>query len=171
MVEMLSRRVRGLMWGVNASVRGGVRRVAASAAVGMMSVVGGCLPSPMKLEQRLDGEIKTTLKLEGPVQIQMQMQGPTIKYDGTFISERLFDRVNVNETRTDWILAVLGEPSSRAELDNGTTIWKWSYRPLEQEASLFSVFGGGSKDEPKLQTSTTFLRIDRGGLVLEKWRD
>ncbi len=152
------------------SMRPTSRRIATITTLALFGVIGGCLPSPMKLEQRLDGDIKTTLKLDGPVQIQMQMQGPTIKYDGTFISERLFDRIKVNETRTDWILAVLGEPTSKAELDNGTTIWKWSYRPLEQEASIFSVFGG-SKDEPKLQTSTTFVRIDRAGLVLEKWRD
>lgn len=115
----------------------------------------------------LKGDMVATLKLDGP--IQMQLQGPSVKYDGVFVSEKLLERVKLGETRTDWLRAVLGEPTAKAPLDDGSEIWKWSYRPLEQQGSLFSVFGG-SKDEPVPQPTTSFLRI-KDGIVIEKWRD
>jgi len=117
----------------------------------------------------LKGDLAGTFKLDGPMQIQMQMQGPTIKYEGTFISEKLFDRVKVGETESDWLLAVLGEPNFKTALANGHEIWRWTYRPMEQTGSVLSVFGG-SKDEPTLQPSTSFIRLS-GGTVVEKWRD
>jgi len=126
------------------------------------------LDGQMKGEMR--GELQTTLKLDGPMTIQMQMQGPTVKYDGVYISEKLFDRVKVGETRADWLLAVFGEPTGKGPLENGDEIWKWAYRPLEQTTSVLSVFGGGTKDEPSLQPATAFVRL-KDGAVVEKWRD
>lgn len=121
------------------------------------------------MKGELKGDVAGTFKLDGPVQIQMQMQGPTVKYEGTFISEKLLDRVKVGETRSDWLVAVLGEPNFKTALTNGDEIWRWTYRPMEQTSSVLSVFGS-SKDEPTLQPSTSFIRIS-GLTVVEKWRD
>ncbi|MGH7132710.1 MAG: hypothetical protein ACREJO_12265 [Phycisphaerales bacterium] len=144
------------------------------AIVATALVVGACGETKMTMDGTMKGEMKGDLngafKLEGPIQIQMQMQGPTVKYEGTFVSEKLLEHVKVGETRSDWLVAVFGEPTSRAVLGDGSEIWKWSYRPLEAQGSVFSVFGGGAKDEPKLQQSTTFVRLNNS-VVIEKWRD
>lgn len=136
--------------------------------------LGACSEAKMTMDGTMKGEMKGDLngafKLEGPIQIQMQMQGPSVKYEGTYVSEKLLDRVNVGETRSDWLVAVFGEPTGKAVLGDGSEIWKWSYRPLEAQGSVFSVFGSGAKDEPKLQQSTTFVRLNNG-VVVEKWRD
>lgn len=131
---------------------------------------GACGEARMTMNGRMKGDLSGAFKLEGPIQIQMQLQGPTVKYDGVYVSDKLLDRVEVGKTRPDWLIAVLGEPTGKAPLDDGSEIWKWSYRPLEQEASVFSVFGGGSQNEPKLQPSTAFVRLN-GRVVVEKWRD
>lgn len=128
----------------------------------LLAALTGCGKSSMTMD--------STLRLEGPMQIQMEMRGPTIRYEGVYVSEKLLDRVDVGKTTTDWLIAVFGEPTGKATLRDSTEIWKWSYRPLEQEGSVVSVFGGGSKDEPKQQPSTAFVRI-RAELVIEKWRD
>lgn len=141
--------------------------------ISALSVFCGCGENKMMMDTTMKGELKGdvagTFKLDGPVQIQMQMQGPTVKYEGTFISEKLLDRVKVGETRSDWLVAVLGEPNFKTALTNGDEIWRWTYRPMEQTSSVLSVFGS-SKDEPTLQPSTSFIRIS-GLTVVEKWRD
>lgn len=170
----LFRDIRRAVVGASARAHAATRcSVGAGAAV--LAFIGpGCGESKMTMDGTLRGEMKAdlngALRLEGPVQIQMEMRGPTVRYEGVFISERLLDRVEVNKTSTDWLLAVLGEPTGRAELRDGTYIWKWSYRPLEQEASVISVFGSGKKDEPALQPSTVFVRL-RNDVVIEKWDD
>ncbi len=128
----------------------------------LVAALAGCGESRMTMD--------STLRLDGPMQIQMEMRGPTIRYEGVYISDKLLERVDVGKTTTDWLIAVFGEPTHKATLRDSTEIWKWSYRPLEQEGSVVSVFGGGSKDEPKQQPSTAFVRI-RAELVIEKWRD
>lgn len=120
-------------------------------------------------DMKLDGRVETVLKLEGPVTMNMQMQGPTIEYEGVHISDALLERVETGETTEDWVLAVLGEPTSKATLKDGSEIWKWSYKPTAQQASLLSLWGGTEK-EPRLQPSTAYLQL-RDGVVVEKWRD
>lgn len=115
----------------------------------------------------LKGDMTARVELAGPIQINMQ--GPVVTYKGTYVSEGLFGRILVGNTKPDWILAVIGEPDIRAPLDDGTEIWRWAYRPVQQQGSLLSVFGS-NKDEPKLQTVTCYVRLDKG-VVIEKWRD
>ncbi|MBX3357414.1 MAG: hypothetical protein KF745_03205 [Phycisphaeraceae bacterium] len=122
----------------------------------------------------MDGDLKTavkadlngTVRLEGPIQIQMQ--GPVIRYEGIYISDELLDRVRIGETTDEWLLAVFGEPTSRTEMKDGSQIWRWTYGPTEQQASIVEVFGSTEK-EPKLAVRSVFAHL-RGGIVIEKWK-
>ncbi len=126
------------------------------------------LATDMKMQGNMD--MNDTMRIEGPIQVQMQMQGPSVKYSGVYISEDLLKRVELKQTRYDWLLAVFGEPTNRAELADKSEIWKWAYVPVEQETSFVTVFSGGGKDEPKIQTATTFVHL-RDGVAVDKWRD
>ncbi len=145
----------------------------ASCCVAWCGGLAACGDSSMKMDGTLRGEMKGDLngsmRIDGPIQMSVQMRGPTIRYEGVYISDSLLDRVDTGKTRTDWVLAVLGEPTSRTPLDDGSEIWKWAYRPVEQEVSIISVFGN-SKDEPALQPTIAFIHV-REGIVVEKWRD
>jgi hypothetical protein len=115
----------------------------------------------------MDGKLATevTMKLDGPV--TMNMQGPTIKFSGVYVSQELLDRVELNVTTTDWIIAVFGEPTAKTELRDASEIWKWNYMPMEQQVSFLSLFGG-KNDEARPQPWTVFLRL-RDGVVIQKW--
>lgn len=143
-----------------------------AASLLMAAGFGGCMNRPLSMEGRMDGNLRGdlngALKLEGPVQIQMQVQGPTIRYEGTYISDELIDEVDIGDTTDDWVLAVFGEPTARADLRDGTTIWRWTYRPLVQEASVIEIFSGDEKD-PKLATRTVFIQF-RETLAIRKWK-
>jgi len=121
-----------------------------------------------RLETRLDGQVATTVKIEGPMQIQLQMQGPTVRYEGTYISDELLERIEEGRTTDDWVIAVFGEPTARATLRNGTEIWRWIYRPTVQESAIFEVFSKSEK-EPKLATHSVFVQI-ADGIVAKKWK-
>ncbi len=139
-------------------------------ALGVAGFAAGCGDSHM----RMDGDLKTTMKadlngavkLEGPIQIQMQ--GPTIRYEGTYISDELVERVKVGTTTDEWIMAVFGEPTFRAELRDGSQIWRWTYGPVAQQASVIEVFSTSEK-EPKLAVRTVFVQV-KGGVVVDKWK-
>lgn len=134
----------------------------------LVMAIAGCGSEPMRMEGRVDGEVVTTVKLEGPVQLQAQLQGPTIKYDGTYVSDELFEEIEVSKTGGDWIVAVLGKPDARAELKDGSEIWRWTYKPVEQQSSIVELWSKSEK-EPKLATRTVFVQV-RDDVVVRKWK-
>jgi hypothetical protein len=132
----------------------------------VMLALAGCGETRMALDG--DMTFDGSLRLEGPV--QMQLSGPSVTYSGTYVSEALFERVRPNETREDWILAVLGEPDVRSRLADGSEIWRWSYQPVAQQGAAIAMWTIGGEDEPMVKQSTTFLHM-RDGVVIESWRD
>lgn len=162
--------------------------------VAALAGAAGCINSkePMRLESKMDGNLQgdmkmqgdmrlqgdmamdmngrleTVLRLDGPLQMTVQMQGPTVRYEGTFISDDLLERVRVDRTTDDWLIAVLGEPDVRAKLRDGTEIWRWTYKPVVQQVDMIEIFGGEEKD-PKLASRTVFIHL-RDGVVIEKWK-
>lgn len=154
------------------------KTLVASVACSLLSACGNStarLESDMKVagEMKLEGDLKGAMKIEGPIEITMRIDGPSVEYNGVYISETLLERVTLNETRADWLLAVLGEPTGQHTLDDGSEIWKWAYVPVRQKSGSMITFlswGEGGKNEPKIQTSTTFAHL-RDGIVVEKWRD
>jgi len=151
--------------------------IVAAIACSLLSACGhstATLEGDMKLsgEMKMEGDLNGAMRIEGPIEISMRIDGPSVEYTGIYISETLLERVIVNETRADWLLAVLGEPTGRSRLEDDSEIWKWAYVPVRQKSGsivTFLSFGEG-KDEPKIQTATTIIQL-RDGLVIEKWRD
>jgi len=144
------------------------------------TMLAACGESTMRLdgdmsvggEMKLEGDLSGSMRIDGPIEIQMRIQGPSVTYTGVYVSESLLERVRVDSTTSDWLLAVFGEPTSRGALDDGTEIWKWAYLPVAQEGSFVTLLstGGGGRDEPTIQTATSFVQL-RDGIVIDKWRD
>lgn len=136
------------------------------------SLLCGCSDKPITMNGnmtgRLDGQVQTAIKLEGPVQMQVQLQGPTIHYEGTYISDELVEEVQTGKTTDDWVLAVFGEPTAKADLRDGTTIWRWTYKPTEQQASVVDLFSSDPK-EPELAARTVFIQF-RDSVAIRKWK-
>ncbi len=149
-----------------AHTRGGTLRASACIASAVLALAG--CADPMRIESSMRGELATTLKLEGPIQMQIQMQGSTIRYEGTYISDELLERVQIGKATDEWLLAVLGKPDAEATLKDGSQIWRWTYRPVEQQASMVEMFSSSEK-EPKLATRSVFVML-RAGVVQEKWK-
>lgn len=129
------------------------------------------LPGRIAVEAAQDMPVRMTapvpIALTGPITIQLS--GAGTQYEGTYISASLMDLIKEEETTADWILAVLGEPTARATLRDGTEIWKWVYQPVRHEGNLVSVLGFGEDEEPEPRPIMAFVRL-RGEVVIGKWR-
>ena len=107
----------------------------------------------------------STLRMH--VEEPIRVEGPMMVFEGHYISDPLFERIKLNETTADWVLALFGEPTSQATLDDGTEVWKWIYREQGFNTSILQLMG--SEDEPTLPQMLTFVRM-RNGTVIDKWR-
>jgi outer membrane protein assembly factor BamE (lipoprotein component of BamABCDE complex) len=71
-------------------------------------------------------------------------------------------------TTKAFVLALLGEPTSKTDLGDGSALWKWAYseRKTSSGAVLF-VFGSETKHET---TSTCYVEF-KDDIVQRAWRD
>ena len=68
----------------------------------------------------------------------------------------------------EFVLAVLGEPSSRSPAGEKTEVWKWEYRSKEHHSgSLIFVLDSDKTTEVR---STTYVLFEEGKVV-KTWQD
>lgn len=90
------------------------------------------------------------------------------KMSGAYIGPSTFEEIEPGVTKVDWVNAVLGKPTSRATLDDGSEIWKWSYtRKHSSSGGVFLLVGGSSRSE---EQGATYVQV-RDGVVERAWRD
>lgn len=87
---------------------------------------------------------------------------------GTYVGPSTFSEIEPGVTTEKWVIAALGEPTSKSTLDDGTSLWKWSYRKDKSSSSaVFLVFGGSSRKEVE---GATFVQL-KDGIVVKAWQD
>lgn len=136
-------------------------------AFSLLAACEGIVPKKVEVTGQLPVPVQGSVQVEGPILVQMQ--GPSIRYEGTFVSEDIFEAIEPNKTSMAWVLAVLGEPDRRATLDDGSELLVWAYRLAAVEGSIVDVFTIGDGDKKAPANVTTVLRA-ANGIVLEKWR-
>ena len=48
------------------------------------------------------------------------------KYEGRYVGDETLAQIRPGSTQ-EFVSALIGEPTSRTDLSDGTAIWKWSY--------------------------------------------
>jgi outer membrane protein assembly factor BamE (lipoprotein component of BamABCDE complex) len=86
---------------------------------------------------------------------------------GKYISTETIQRVEAGKD-AEYVLAVLGDPSSKQVLSDGTEIWKWSYR--ERRNSSGGVFLLVSSDKTTETERSTYVEM-KDGKVARAWQD
>jgi outer membrane protein assembly factor BamE (lipoprotein component of BamABCDE complex) len=86
---------------------------------------------------------------------------------GRYIGEQTFEQVSPGKSK-EFVLAVLGEPTTKTPLSDGSEIWKWLYRQKKKSSgSVLFVFNGDSSTETQ---SATFVMF-KDDVVTQAWRD
>ncbi len=87
---------------------------------------------------------------------------------GRYVGPATFEQIEPGVTTDKWVLGALGEPTTKADLDDGASLWKWSYkRDRSSSSSVFLLFGGSSRKESE---GATFVQI-RDGIVVKAWQE
>ena len=139
--------------------------LAAASVMTTLLLLAGC--KPISLQADLDAEMPTPMRMEavlqGPIQAELALQ--SVEYRGTFVSEKLFDEIELNTTTRLYLIGLLGEPDRIADVGGGDELLVYRYEPVEQSQSLVSLFGTDGAMDPRFVT--TVFRV-RGGVVVEK---
>lgn len=70
--------------------------------------------------------------------------------------------------KKDFVLALLGEPTSRSVLEGGTEIWKWAYTEKRvRRGSLFLIL---DSDETQERNGASYVQFE-DGVVAKAWQD
>jgi hypothetical protein len=85
---------------------------------------------------------------------------------GTIVSDESLARVQPGSTTTAWLLATLGEPSSREQVDGSTEILKYSSQQLvEVDSELLFIFDTSTRKE--VHRTVFFECVD--GMLSRHW--
>ena len=86
---------------------------------------------------------------------------------GTYVGPETIAQIEPGKSAS-YVVALLGEPSSKTRLDDGGELWKWSYvERKESRGSVLFIFGSNSKHETH---NTAFVEFANGA-VKRAWRD
>jgi outer membrane protein assembly factor BamE (lipoprotein component of BamABCDE complex) len=90
-----------------------------------------------------------------------------VRYTGNYVPADSLSQIKLGESTPEYTAAILGEPTSKSDLDDGTSIWRWDYTVRKEgEGSLLLVFDGESSSEKKQSTFVQF----KDGVAVKKWR-
>ncbi len=88
-------------------------------------------------------------------------------HSGQYVSAATFEQIEAGKSK-EYVLALLGDPTTKTSLDDGVEIWKWRY--TESRSSSGHIFllldASSSKDEQH----NTFVEFEHG-VVAAAWRD
>jgi len=95
------------------------------------------------------------------------MSSEKTEVEGTPVSEETFAQIEPGSSE-DLVIALLGEPTTRDDLSDGTNLLKWTYRKTTKKGSAVLVIFAGSK---KTEEAGTIYVILEDGRVKKVWRD
>lgn len=91
------------------------------------------------------------------------------RVEGSYVGSETLGSIQPKSTKKDYVLATLGEPTSRASLDNGGEIWRYCYtRRKDYSGHVFLVFSARNTDDI---ARTTFVHFDNNGVVERVWQE
>jgi outer membrane protein assembly factor BamE (lipoprotein component of BamABCDE complex) len=86
---------------------------------------------------------------------------------GRYVSASTLQQIEPGRTQ-EYVLALIGEPTSRTRLDGGTEIWKWAYSETKRsEGTLIFVFSG---DDTSRTEGAAYVEF-QDGVVRKTWQD
>jgi outer membrane protein assembly factor BamE (lipoprotein component of BamABCDE complex) len=90
-----------------------------------------------------------------------------VKRDGNYVSDQTLNTIEPGKTGKAWVLATLGEPTAKQEIEPGHELWKYSYKETkDSDGYVLFVFGGSGKS---VTGGNVFVEF-KGDTVSKSWR-
>lgn len=90
-----------------------------------------------------------------------------VRQDGNYVAPATLNQIEIGKTRSEWVQAVLGEPSQRIRVDGNNEIWRYAYSETKDSSGyVFLLFDTSDK---KVTRSNVFIEF-KDGVVSNRWR-
>jgi len=90
------------------------------------------------------------------------------QYEGRYVGDETLAQIRPGATQ-EYVSALIGEPSTRTDLADGTTIWKWAYsKRVSSQNHVFLLFSG---DSSNVTQGAVYVEFGPDRLVRRAWRD
>src|SRR5271170_7192957 len=87
-------------------------------------------------------------------------------HSGDYVSDATWSKLEKGRTSQEWVLTVIGQPTSKSTVGSGKEIWKFSYTTrTENNGAVFLIFAGSSKEE---NSSNAYIEF-KNGIVTDWW--
>jgi hypothetical protein len=145
-----------------------VKALAAISVAALSTFVSGCAKPGVDIGAKADISMSQPVPVRLDQPIEVHIGGLTIEYEGTMITLPVFNMVEVGSS-AEYAYALFGDPDFKSTLSDGSSVWRYAYRPKSQSGGLLGAFGSSNKEEPKPEHVTTLVFI-RDNKVSGKWR-
>lgn len=92
----------------------------------------------------------------------------SVSNEGNQVTPATLSQIEPGKTRRDWVVATLGEPTSKAPLEDGGEVWKYTYTRREKSSGFVLFIFAGSTVESK--SGSTYVEFDNVGTVRKSWQ-
>lgn len=99
--------------------------------------------------------------------VVVQSGGHT-RTSGRHVSEATLAQIQPGATQ-DYVLALLGQPSTRTAVGDGSAIWKWTHTRKETSSGSFILIFSG--DRTVETEETCYVEFGPDALVRRTWRE
>jgi outer membrane protein assembly factor BamE (lipoprotein component of BamABCDE complex) len=90
------------------------------------------------------------------------------RYEGRYVGDETLAQIRPGATQ-EYVTALIGEPTSRTDLTDGTAVWKWAYsKRVTSKNHVLLLFSGDSSQESQ---GAVYVEFGPDGLVRRTWRD
>ena len=96
--------------------------------------------------------------------------GSSYHESGVKVTPTTLDRIELGTTTETWVIAALGEPTERTEVEGqpNVTILRYEHRTTEHSGGTVLFLFAGGKDES--HTSTAYIEVT-DGIVTDYWTE
>jgi outer membrane protein assembly factor BamE (lipoprotein component of BamABCDE complex) len=89
-------------------------------------------------------------------------------HEGRYVGDETLAQIRPGATQ-EYVLALVGEPSSRNELSDGSAVWKWTYsQRVTSKNHVLLLFSG---DSSRVTQGAVYVEFGPDKLVRRTWRD
>jgi outer membrane protein assembly factor BamE (lipoprotein component of BamABCDE complex) len=91
----------------------------------------------------------------------------TTHREGNYVSQSTLNNIEPGKTSKAWIVATLGQPTTKTVLEPGHELWKYSYKETKESGGfVFLLYAGG---DTKTSDGSVFVEI-QNDTVTKSWR-
>jgi len=90
-----------------------------------------------------------------------------VKREGKYVGENTLAQIQPGKTGKAWIIATLGDPTEKREIEAGHELWKYSYKETKEgDGYVFLIFAGSDKS---VTGGNVFVEF-KDDVVTKSWR-